>query len=139
MDLNDLKQEIVSHLADMSNLKIGDVSEHKSWSYDTQKDEITHTTWEILEDEEKPQNSDWIEKETASVSLGVVSLEGTKLYFTPKITSEKMFLGDLVAPDSFDEAIKVLSHSLKILNICKPPKGAGQFGSMTPPFPMPWQ
>jgi hypothetical protein len=152
MNLEDLKSEIVSHLAEMSNLKVGEGIETSRWVYDhttgTGQQELQQTNWNIYEDENKAQNSDWIEKEATGDVLGVVTLEGTKLYFKPEYHShlndqpEQMLLGDIVAPDSFEKAIEVLSHALKVLNVCKPPKGSGQFGSMTPfpgmpPIPFP--
>lgn len=164
MNLEDLKDEIVSHLAEMSNLRVGKAQETVKYgvyhSNTPNDDDIIITTWSIYEDTNKAESSEWIEKDCSGDCLGEVILEETKLYFQPGYKpkdgdassivnyntahgGEKIFLGDLVAPDSFEKAIKVLSHALKVLNICKPPKGVGQFGSMTPQnmpgFPkMPW-
>lgn len=138
--MDDLKEEIVLHLAELSNLKV-------TANYDQMSDpDDEEFHWDLHEDENKVQESEWITKEATGARLGTITLRNkTKLYFTPHIKaafgkspnpfhqytrpSEEMFLADLVSPDSFDEAISKLKHALNVLNIAKPPKGIGPFGS----------
>lgn len=142
MELDDLKDEIVSHLADLSGLIVNEAKVETLYGYMTGQDDETITIWTLSEDPDKAQESEWIIKAPGG-DVGQIILQGTKLYFKrafgapyPYPAEERMFLADLIAPDSFDEAIEQLKQFLKVANLCKPPGGVfiPGMGFNAPPF-----
>ena len=127
MDLKDLKDEIVAELGALSSMTVSECREHQEhpiWGAKSQE-VIIHWVWDLHEDPNKnlTEESNWIAKEATDQKVGEVILTGTRIYFKPEISNEKMYLDDLIEPDSFDKAIVALKAALTVANICKTPNG----------------
>lgn len=141
MDLEDLKDEIVAELGQLSGMTASECrSQAIHRPYGAPKPAIGKPEikvawiWDLHEDPKKSEkDSDWIAKKATSQKVGEVVLEGTKLYFKPEISKEKMYLADLIEPDSFDKALVALKAALNVANICKTPFGMPM--KLPPRFP----
>ena len=125
MDMEDLKDEILTELAGLSGMTISPCRSYKDFATIGvgREEEIDCHEWTLTEDPTKATKSEWIEKASTKIDVGVVSLEGTKLYFKSTQAVERMFLSDLIDPASFDSAIEKLKHALNVSNIIKLPNG----------------
>ena len=131
MELDDLKDEIVAELAQLSDMNVSEGVSSKEWHKTGQRTGIAAnagnyvetTVWTLSEDPKKNTVSTWIPKMASTQDVGKVILVGTKLYFKPALSSEKIYLSDLIEPDSFDVAIEKMKHALNVAKAAKTPFG----------------